>query len=147
MQFATPKGLTSAVGTRNERHHIIPIQNAAEQPELHKQMLTQNWASKTPQQAFDFLSKPDVTVTNESDKEGQLPKIKKLNETVQGSFTAVERQLQQMVTATAAEAKRARAALEAFERENGVMVGEGDPTKVAVVQAERVAVVWPRGEG
>ena len=76
MQFATPAGLKSAVGTKNERHHVVPIQNAAEQPELHKQMLVQSWANKTPQQAFDFLSKPDVTVTNKSDKEGQLPKIK-----------------------------------------------------------------------
>ena len=47
---------------------------------------------------------PDVTVTNEADKIGQLPKIKLLNETVRGVFTVVESRLQQKVTATAAEA-------------------------------------------
>ena len=37
--------------------------------------LTDMWATKTPQQAFEILSKPDVSVTNESDKQMQLPKI------------------------------------------------------------------------
>ena len=73
MQFATPAGLKSAVGTKNERHHVVPIQNATE---LYTKAVVDSWANKTPQQAFDFLSKPDVTVTNKSDKEGQLPKIK-----------------------------------------------------------------------
>ena len=30
MQFATPSGLKSAVGTENARYHIVCIQNAAE---------------------------------------------------------------------------------------------------------------------
>ena len=65
------------------------IQGAAEQAELYRKALTDQWATKTPQQAFDFLSKPDVTVTNQSDKEGQLPKIKALDATVRGAFQAV----------------------------------------------------------
>ena len=40
------------------------------------------WANKTPEEAYDILSKPDVTVTNQSDKDGQLPKIQKLAEQV-----------------------------------------------------------------
>ena len=86
MQFATPDGLKPAVGTKNERHHIVCIQNAAEQSELHEKMLIQSWATKTPDEAHAFLSKPDVTVTNQKDKEGQLPKIKALDATVQGAF-------------------------------------------------------------
>ena len=86
MQFATPNGLKSAVGTKNARYHIVCIQGAAEQAEAHTKMLVDTWATKTPQQAFDFLSKPDVTVTNESDKHNQLPKIKALNKTVQDAF-------------------------------------------------------------
>ena len=101
MQFATPNGLKSAIGTRNARHHIVCIQNAAAQSELYTKALVDNWATKTPQQAFEFLSKPDVTVTNASDKEGQLPKIKALDATVQGAFKAIEAQLQQRVAATA----------------------------------------------
>ena len=89
MQFATPNGLKSAVGTVNARYHIVCIQGAAEQAELYTKALVDTWATKTPQQAFDFLSKPDVTVTNQSDKEGQLPKIKALDATVQGVFQAV----------------------------------------------------------
>ena len=33
MQYATPSGLKSAVGTRNARHHTVCIQNAAAQDE------------------------------------------------------------------------------------------------------------------
>eukprot|EP00900_Chrysochromulina_parva_P018879 jgi/Chrpa1/26993/Chrysochromulina_OHIO_Genome00008865-RA len=83
MQFATPNGLKSAVGTEYARHHIVCIQNAAAQSELYTKALTDQWATKTPQQAFDFLSKPDVTVTNASDKQDQLPKIMKLDATMQ----------------------------------------------------------------
>jgi len=90
MQFATPNGLKSAVGTKNARYHIECIQGAAEQAELYRKALVDTWASKTPQQAFDFLSKPDVTVTNQSDKEGQLPKIIALDVTIQGAFQAFQ---------------------------------------------------------
>ena len=107
MQFATPGGLKSAVGTRNTRHHIVAIQNAAAQSELFTKALVDNWAEKTPEQAFEFLSKPDVTVTNQSDKDGQLLKIKSLGETVQGAFKAIDAQLQQRVAAS--ERRRPRA--------------------------------------
>jgi len=143
MQFATPNGLISAVGnTINERnncsrHHIVPIQNAAEQAELHKRMLIQSWADKTPQQAFEFLSKPDVTVTNQSDKDGQLPKIKSLGETVQSAFKAVDAQLQQQVAAAEGQAERAQAALEAWEAENYAQAVAQHPAKVALADAER----------
>ena len=90
MQFATPNGLKSAVGTQNARYHIVCIQNAAAQADTFAKVLTEQWATKTPQQAFDFLSKPDVTVTNQSDKEGQLPKIMALDATVQAAFEAID---------------------------------------------------------
>ena len=101
MQFATPNGLKSAVGTKNARYHIVCIQGAAAQDELYRKALVDTWATKTPQQAFDFLSKPDVTVTNQSDKQGQLPKIKALDVTVQGAFQAIDAKLQQRVVANA----------------------------------------------
>jgi hypothetical protein len=117
MQFATPDGLKSAVDTENARYHIVCIQNAAEQAELHTKVLVDTWANKTPQQAFDFLSKHDVMVTNASDKQGQLPKIKALDVTVQGAFQAVDAQLQQRVVANAEAVERAQAALQKCERE------------------------------
>ena len=101
MQFATPGGLKPAIGTQNVRHHIVCIQNAAAQAQTHIKLLTDQWADKTPQEAFEFLKKPDVTVTNMSDKEGQLPKIKMLNATVQAAFKAVDAQLQHRVKVSA----------------------------------------------
>ena len=136
MQFATPDGLKSAVGTQNTRHHIVTIQNAAAQSELYTKALVDNWAEKTPEQAFEFLSKPDVTVTNQSDKDGQLLKIKSLGETVQGAFKAIGAQLQQRVAASEEVAARAEAALEAFEVENDVKAGAGNPLKAAATRAE-----------
>ena len=51
-------------------------------------MLISTWAHKTPQQAYDFLKAPDVTVTNQSDKDRQLPKVLKLNQIVQQAVHA-----------------------------------------------------------
>ena len=63
----------------DKRCVIEPMYNANK---IFATYLRDMWAKKTPQQAFDFLSKPDVTVTNQSDKDNQLPKIQKLDETV-----------------------------------------------------------------
>ena len=49
----------------------------------------------TPLEAMDVLGSPDVTVTNQSDKEGQLPKIKALDAPVRDAFEAVDAQQQQ----------------------------------------------------
>jgi hypothetical protein len=117
MQFATPNGLKSAVGTENARYHIVCIQNAADQAEQYRKVLVDTWATKTPQQAFDFLSKPDVMVTNQSDKLKQLPKIRALNVTVQDAFQAIDAQLLQRVAASAAAVERAKAELQKGERE------------------------------
>ena len=91
MQVPTPAGLKPAHGTRSKRSHIVCIQNAAEEPELHTQLLIRNWATKTPDEAHDFLSMPDVTVTNQSDKLGQLDKIKALDAAVRDAFQGVPR--------------------------------------------------------
>ena len=139
MQFATPDGLRSAVGTANSRHHIVCIQNAAPQREQFTSALTDTWANKTPQEAHDFLSSPDVQVTNASDKRGQLPKIKSLGVTVQTAFEAIDSQLQQQVAATADAAAHAKAALHAFERKNDVKAGDSNPVKRAATQAESEA--------
>jgi len=136
MQFATPRGLKSAVGTKNERHHIVCIQNAAAQSEAFTKMLVDQWAKKTPRQAFEFLSKPDVTVTNASDKEGQLPKIEKLDETVQSAFAATGRQLQGQVAAAEAAVARAKAAVQAWEADNCAIATPQHPLKVTAERAQ-----------
>lgn len=45
-------------------------------------VLLEMWSDKDPMQAYEVLSKPDVEVTNKSDKQAQLPKLLKLNEEV-----------------------------------------------------------------
>uniref|UniRef100_A0A7S3WV90 Uncharacterized protein n=1 Tax=Emiliania huxleyi TaxID=2903 RepID=A0A7S3WV90_EMIHU len=135
MQFATPSGLKSAVGTKNERHHIVCIQNAAAQAESFTKLLVDQWAKKTPDEAHAFLSKPDVTVTNQGDKDGQLPKIKALDATVQGAFGDISRSLEDELAASEAVAARARAELAAWEAENDAKAGEKNRLKVAARQA------------
>ena len=135
MQFATPDGLKPAVGTGNERHLIVCIQNAASQATLYTKALVDSWADQTPEQAHSFLSKPDVTVTNENDKKGQLPKIKALDATVQGAFGDISRSLEDELAASEAAAVRAEAELTAWETENDATAGEKNRLKVAARQA------------
>jgi len=60
-----------------ERRCVIKcIHNA---PDGFKGILTDMWAHKTADEACDILAKPDVTVTNQKDKDQQLPKLKELN--------------------------------------------------------------------
>jgi len=63
------------------------------------------WAGKSAQEAHDILAQPDVLVTNQSDKERQLPKILKLNETIKQTLEVHakrEAALQQLARAMAA---------------------------------------------
>ena len=80
------------VVTQGERFHIKCIQNAVEQADQHAQTLKNDWANKTPDDAHAILSKPDISVTNQKDKDGQLPKIKALNTTVQAAFVRIKQQ-------------------------------------------------------
>jgi hypothetical protein len=45
------------------------------------------WATRTPEEAYALLSKPDVQVTNQSDKVTQLAKVRQLVPEVKGAFT------------------------------------------------------------
>jgi hypothetical protein len=87
MQEATPDGLRSAGVAARPRHRtrwtIVTIYNGTD---LTKQQLVEMWASRTPAEAIEVLKKPDVEVTNASDKEAQLEKLAQLNERVQTAF-------------------------------------------------------------
>ena len=60
------------------RDTIICIHNA--NPKYDPPKLRDMWGDKTAEQAYAILEKPDVKVTNQKDKDMQLPKLKKLNE-------------------------------------------------------------------
>ena len=40
------------------------------------------WANKTPYEAHETLRSPDVTVTNQGDKDTQLKKLEKLDQNI-----------------------------------------------------------------
>ena len=56
---------------------IACIHNA---PGSFSEALVGMWGQKTAEEAHDILVKPDVRVTNQKDKEVQLPKLRSLNE-------------------------------------------------------------------
>ena len=65
--------------TEEQRFDIIPIHGANA---LMGDGLKVMWAERAPQEAHDLLKEPDVTVTNQSDKDVQLEKLLKLDEQV-----------------------------------------------------------------
>ena len=79
LRKVTKKGLEPAAEA-DRRCVIKCIHNA---PSSFEGMIIGMWAGKTAEEAHDILAKPDVTVTNQSDKDVQLPKLLKLNEFAQ----------------------------------------------------------------
>ena len=85
--FPTPKA--------SRRCTIVPISNANSSA---VESLENMWAHKKPEEAYAALAKPDVAVTNESDKEVHLPKILSFNEAVRLSFSKGETTLVETFT-------------------------------------------------
>ena len=106
----------------------------------------QTWATQTPDEAYAYLSKPDVTVTNQSDKDKQLPKIKALNADTRAAFQSMTALVHSKATNSAAAAVRQREKLAQFEREHKVTVNDDNPMKVAIKQAEREAAEAKRDQ-
>ena len=78
-QIVTSAGLHSRKAGDKARNHILTLHNANEGD---KQALVEMWSDTTPEQAWEKLSKPDVQVTNQKDKEIQLGKLGKLSDEV-----------------------------------------------------------------
>ena len=78
MQQPTADGLRPA-GEGKRRWTIVPMYNATEDL---ARLLESMWATRTPEEAYAVLSKPDVTVTNTSDKVMQLAKLSKFDQRV-----------------------------------------------------------------
>ena len=79
MQMATPSGLVAAP-EGHRRWEIICIHNAAGTQV--GDLLASMWADRTPEEAHAILKRPDVTVTNQRDKDQQLPKLLAFNAVV-----------------------------------------------------------------
>jgi len=79
MQKIGDKGLEPA-SAEERRCKIVPILNANS---MLVQSLEAIWSAKKPEEAYDILSKDDVTVTNLKDKEQQLKKLQTLPKEVE----------------------------------------------------------------
>ena len=116
MQDASTSGLATASEERR-RYTIVPLHNASAKL---SETLIDMWTGKTAQEAHDILALPDVLVTNQSDKERQLPKILMLNETIKQTLevhTERESALQQLARAMVAkDASTLTAALSVAEK-------------------------------
>ena len=75
----TERGLESAPAA-DQRYTVTCIHNA---PAAFENGLFDMWSQRTPKEAHAILMKPDVEVTNQSDKIVQLEKLEKLNEFTQ----------------------------------------------------------------
>ena len=75
MRTVTVNGL-DYTPEEERRCTVVPIHNA---PKALTAALVDEWGDKTAKTAYDILKQPDVKVTNQKDKDMQLPKLKKLN--------------------------------------------------------------------
>jgi len=85
MQKPSASGLTPAQDEDGvpRRFHIVPIHSANDKL---AESLEDTWAVRTPEQATKVLENKDVTVTNKSDKDKQLPKLLEMHKEVQEAF-------------------------------------------------------------
>ena len=81
MQTPSARGLTPAED--EDRFDIVPIYRAND--EL-AQSLKADWAGRTPKKAREVLESKDISVTNKSDKDKQLPKLIELHQEVVTGF-------------------------------------------------------------
>ena len=84
MQTVHSEGLKPAT-LEQQRFDIVPIHGANK---ITGESLKSMWAERTPQEAYDLLSEPDVSVTNQSDKEIQLEKLLLLDDEVREATQA-----------------------------------------------------------
>ena len=79
MQHATSEGLRAATDDKERRWVISCVHNGNDDL---KRTLINMWSTKTPPEALKILAAKDVLVTNQSDKEQQLPKLRLVNDQV-----------------------------------------------------------------
>jgi hypothetical protein len=64
------------VGVGPPVYHLVYPHNAEVATDQQLQLM---WLGKSPEEVYNILSQPDVMVTNQSDKDTQLPKLLRLN--------------------------------------------------------------------
>ena len=84
-QEVDSNGVLRCAPEPNRRCTIECIHNANEYTKL---QLIDMWSNKTPEEAYNILKSEDVSVTNQNDKELQLPRIQTFKESVQKTWRA-----------------------------------------------------------
>ena len=88
--------------------------------------LVEMWQNKSAQEAHDILAKPDVEVTNKSDKDEVLPIVVRLNETIKqklGEHEQCEAALKQLARAMASRNLKSIDGALAIAKQAGVAPG------------------------
>ena len=77
MRTVTEQGLITSSAAEAERMTVVCVHNATND---FRTFLMSMWQGKSCEEAHDIVKRPDVVVTNQSDKETQLPKLLALND-------------------------------------------------------------------
>ena len=110
MQKLTSNGVVSSTRLESRRFLIACIYNAAEAANAYTDLLVDTWKGKTPEDAHDILASPDVSVTNQSDKDVHLPKVAALDKMVGEAFVALIARVTERQEAAVVEAEEKLAA-------------------------------------
>ena len=86
-QHPSATGLKPATAEQR-RCEIVCVHNA---PQTLRETLLHLWANKSTREAHEVLGKPDITVTNQSDKNTQMAKLLTLNDQIVDDFKELER--------------------------------------------------------
>lgn len=136
MQCASADGLVSA----DESARRCVIECVHDAPERLKGALVEEWSEVTAETAHRKLSASDVSVTNASDKEGQLPKIFILDSKVREIARILG--LQASTTSSSISARLRESSLKPSEtaqlaRENAMLRAENSELKQTIQEMDR----------
>ena len=76
----SPPNANAVVNKVIEPNGMTAFLATLEEEGMFQDALTAEWSTKTADEAYEVLKQPDVKVTNQRDKDVQLPKLRALNE-------------------------------------------------------------------
>lgn len=136
MRTATTVGLMSTSAEDQKRCSIVCVHKA--QMKYQAAQLQEIWGFKTAAEAHEFLSSPDVTVTNQRDKDTQLVKLLEFNSVVKQAV------LKEGVTFSVGPKPTSRTWRDEFTRTPNVGSIERRIENMKFVIDWKVAHGWPR---
>lgn len=133
MRSCSPSGLGPTV--ENSERYVMQCIHLA-QDKFQGAQLREMWREASSKKAYEALSSPDVTVTNQSDKDVQLPKLQALDEQVRRAFA---------LAADAASDPSASASAEELPAKLLLLL-EAAQARITALEAEVAAAVAAKAE-